>query len=197
MKPLAPKNLTFTRFLVAATILFVIAASVFLVVYIRRTDIHGAIRSGNTAALKAMLDRRPELIEERGDMGATPLHTAAERGDAEIIKLLVERGMNPSQADWIARSPLHVAAAKGHAQVVAALLEGGAKHSPGNHQSDTPLHLAADAGHVHVAKILIEAGADINAKDYRRQTPLQRARDRGRKKVAELLLKYGAKTEEN
>ncbi|MHC4740827.1 MAG: ankyrin repeat domain-containing protein [Planctomycetota bacterium] len=194
MKPLAPKNLAFTKLIVVATVLFVLVASVSLIVYIRRTDIHGAISSGDTAALKAMLDRRPDLIEERGDMGATPLHTAAEQGHAEIMKLLIERGMDPSQADWIARSPLHVAAAKGHAEAVAALLEGGAKHSPGNHQSDTPLHLAADAGHVDVVRILIEAGADINDKDYRNQTPLDRARDRGRKKVVELLLKHGAKT---
>jgi ankyrin repeat protein len=186
-------NPNFTKILVVATVLFVLVTSALLIGYVRQTDIHGAIRCGDVAALKAMLAKSPDLIHKTGDMGATPLHTAAEEGNVDIIKLLIEDGLHTGVVDWMSNTALHVASAKGHTQAAAVLHEKGADPGARNNQNDTPLHLAADAGHVDVARMLIEAGADMNAKDYRNQTPLKRARDRGRNEVASLLLKHGAK----
>jgi len=186
-------NLSFTKILVAVTAVFVLVASALLIGYVHQTDIYGAIRSGDVARLKAMLARSPDLINKRGDMGITPLHIAAEEGNVDIIKLLIENGLHTGVVDWIGNTALHVASAKGHTQAVAVLHEHGADPAARNNQSDTPLHLAADAGHVDVARLLIEIGADINGLDYRNQTPLKRAQDRGRKEIVELLLKHGAK----
>jgi len=193
MKLPSADNLNFTKILVAATVLFVLVASVSLIIHVRRTDIHGAIRSGDAIRLKVMLAKSPDLINKRGDMGATPLHIAAEEGNVDIIKLLIENGLHTGVVDWIGNTALHIASAKGHTQAVAVLHEHGADPAAKNNQNDTPIHLAADAGHVEVARLLIEIGADINGLDYRNQTPLKRAQDRGRKEVAELLLEHGAK----
>lgn len=193
MKLRTTNILSSTRILIAATALFVLIASALLIGYIRRTDIHKAIRSGDAARVKAMLAKRPGLIQVTEDMGATPLHTAATEGHADIVKLLIENGMHPGLADWFGTTALHLASGRGHTEVVEILLSKGADPNVKNNQSGTPLHLAADGGHLEVARILIKAGADIDAKDYRRQTPLKRAADRGRENVAELLREHGAK----
>jgi len=181
------------KILIAATVLFVLIASALLIGYIRGTDIHGVIREGNAARVEAMLARWPDLINIREDMGYTPLHTAAAEGNADIVKLLIQKGLHPGLADWFSNTPLHLASGRGHTEVVGILLARGANPHVKNNQSDLSLHLAADGGHLETARILIEAGSDINAKDYRNQTPLKRAADRGRKKVAELLKEHGAK----
>jgi ankyrin repeat protein len=182
------------KILIAATVLFVLLASALLIAYIRRTDIHAAIRIGDTERVRAMLARRPDLIEIREDMDYSPLHTAAAEGHADIVKLLIEKQRHSGQVDSFRNTPLHIASGRGHTEVVCILLSKTAiSPSAKNNQNDTPLHLAADAGHLEVARILIEAGADLNAKDYRNQTPLERATDRGRKKVADMLREHEAK----
>ena len=180
------------KIMIAALVVFVLVASTILLSYIRQTDIHGAIRSGDTARVEAMLDRMPELIEIRKDYGYTPLHTAAEAGYGDIVEILINKGSPTSRADAFGNTALHLAAGKGHAQVVRVLLAKSASPAVKNNQSDSPLHLAADADHAEVARLLIEARADINAKDFLGRTALKRATDRGHKKIAKLLRENGA-----
>lgn len=189
MRPQASKVMT------VGTVAFVLAASIFLIRHIRNTDIHGAIRSGDTAAVREMLASRPELIEITKDYGYTPLLAAAEAGHADIVDLLLAKGCTTNENDYFGNTGLHLAAGKGHTQAVRVMLAHGADPSLKNNQSDLPLHLAADAGHLEIARMLIEAGSDIDAQDYRGQTPLKRAVDRGQIKVAELLRTRGAKEE--
>ena len=181
------------KLMIAAIIIFVLVASTILVRYIRQTDIHGAVRSGDTAAVRAMLTARPELIAITKDFGYTPLLAAAAAGQAGIVDLLLAKGCTSNASDYSANTALHLAAGKGHTQVVRVMLAYGADPAAKNNQSDLPLHLAADAGHLEIARLLIDAGSDINAKDYRQLTPLKRAIDRGQKKVAELLRARGAR----
>jgi ankyrin repeat protein len=54
--------------------------------------------------------------------GITPLHEAAKVGLLNIVKLLIDAGMNPSAQDKNGRNALHYAAEKGHCEVVELLL---------------------------------------------------------------------------
>jgi len=177
--------------MIAAMVVFVLVASTILVGYIRRTDIHGAIRSGDTARVKAMLAARPGLIEIKKDYGYTPLLVAAETGCQDIVKLLLAKGSAENETDYFGNTALHLAAGGGHTQIVRILLDKGANPALKNSQGDLPLHLAADADHCEVARLLIEARADINAKDSLGRTALKRAIDRGHKNIAELLRENG------
>jgi len=181
------------KIMIAALVVFVLVASTILVGYIRRTDIHGAIRSGDTARIKAMLAAKPELIEITKDYGYTPLLVAAETGCEDIVKLLLTKGSAENETDYFRNTALHLAAGGGHTQVVRILLDKGANPALKNSQGDLPLHLAADANHCEVARLFIEARADINVKDSLGRTPLKRAVDRGREEVADLLREHGAK----
>jgi len=54
--------------------------------------------------------------------GDTPLHVACNKGNEEIVKLLLLRGANPNVHETDGDTPLHIACEKGYEQVVGLLL---------------------------------------------------------------------------
>lgn len=50
------------------------------------------------------------VIPARDSGGGTALHVAAERGDQEMMKLLIVKGAETSAVDRLGRTPLHCSA---------------------------------------------------------------------------------------
>ena len=142
------------------------------------------------------------------------LHEAAEKGDVQEVKRLLERGEDvdvrttrertppdetkpaflsalESTLDSSGSTPLHVAASNGHAEVVALLLENGADPNAKNRIDVTPLHMAAMDGHLPVVELLVAHGADVNARQCANQTALHLANWKGRRKVVKFLKRHG------
>jgi hypothetical protein len=96
---------------------------------------------------------------------ATPLLTAASKGDINTVKDLLDKGadVNTQAAkdlDWTA---LMDAAQTGHIAVVKLLIEKGADVNAKDRWGRTVLSWAAWGGHIAVVKLLIEKGADIDS----------------------------------
>ena len=84
------------------------------------------------------------------------LKLAAEYGNLEVVKHLLELGANlHADNDWALRS----AAAKGHLEVVKYLVEQGADLHAMN---DWALRFAAKNVHLEVVKYFVERGADLD-----------------------------------
>ena len=69
-------------------------------------------------AVKIKLKIDPSLVDDKGNVGQTPLMVAAVRGDADMVRLLLSMGAKvwlPDRADWTA---LHYAVIKDHLEVV-------------------------------------------------------------------------------
>jgi ankyrin repeat protein len=66
---------------------------------------------------------------------------AAERGDLETVKGIVERGGDINSKDGSSRTPLHFAAMYGHLEIVKFLVERGANKEEKDEVDQTPLHL--------------------------------------------------------
>ena len=87
-------------------------------------------------------------------MRVTPLHSATARGDAAMVRKLLERGADPDakqQGGWTA---LHNAAAQGNLEVVRLLRSKGADHSARTDDGKTAADLAAEHGHAALADSL-------------------------------------------
>jgi ankyrin repeat protein len=131
------------------------------------------------AADKAALLRR---VQESSDVdapdvyGGTLLQYAADRGYADIVKMLIDRGANVKAKDEHGGTVLHYAAQADHADVVKQLIGAGADVGARDSYGRTPLHEAAWFSSKSVVTILIENGADINAQDSNDTTPLYLAK---------------------
>jgi ankyrin repeat protein len=85
-------------------------------------DLLKAIRQGDAAAVKALLAQGTRA-DAKYRYDRTALSFAADRGDVEIVKLLLERGADVNAKDtFYSATPLTWAAANGHVEVVRLLL---------------------------------------------------------------------------
>ncbi|MEM7362108.1 MAG: ankyrin repeat domain-containing protein, partial [Bacteroidota bacterium] len=123
-----------------------------------------AIKRRKSALTQAIVtSKRDDFIHVQDKNKETPLHYVAAKGDADMVKLLLDNGAKASinVQDKDKKNPLHWAAAKGDAATVKLLLDYGAGASI-NVQSDygkTPLHFAVEKGDVDMVKLLLDNGA--------------------------------------
>jgi ankyrin repeat protein len=134
----------------------------------------------------------------------TSLHVATFGGHLEVVKYLIEKGVNVNTRNlwsdktplhWAARGkgkpPLHWAACGGNLEMVKYLIEKGTDVNTKNKNETTPLHWAAFGGHFEVVKYLIEKGADVNVKDKYDNTPLHLAAMEGHLEIVKYLIEKG------
>lgn len=81
-----------------------------------------ATRRGDAAAVRALIAKGAN-VNAKWRYDQTPLFKAAERGDAEIVKILLEHKADPNVRDtFYGATPLYWATDKGHTEVVRALV---------------------------------------------------------------------------
>jgi ankyrin repeat protein len=157
-------------------------------------DAFELLRKGDIPAVKAMVEKSPQLVEARDGQGLTLLHYAAYGQSADLVEFLIGKGAKRDAADPDGDTPLHIAAMSDRTEVAAALLGRGASIEARNDYQRTPLLLCArERGGVATARVLIEAGADVNAADKFGSTALELAAWRGKAELIDLLLEKGAK----
>jgi hypothetical protein len=111
------------------------------------------------AALGWTEDARRLLVGASGVDRHLALSVAADLGNVEIVRLLLDAGENPNRYNPV-----------------------------GGHSHTTPLHQAAGRGHEEVVRLLVERGARTDLKDILWQaTPADWAQHAGKPEIAALL----------
>lgn len=113
------------------------------------------IADGEVEAAFALLRRSPELALQADKDHMTPLHWAADRGELEVAKVLIQEVLKSSSNLLDAQ----------------------------DEDGDTPLHFAVIPEHVELAQLLVVAGADRSAKNKKGETPVDLAGGELLKKV--------------
>jgi ankyrin repeat protein len=110
------------------------------------TKLHSTVKHGDLASIKALLEENRKLANSRSETdarGTYPLHVAAEFGQRDAARVLLEYGGDVTlldlENDAIA---LGWAAFFGRPEVVAVLLEAGSEPSQRNKHGLTPLGCA-------------------------------------------------------
>ncbi len=154
-------------------------------------------RKGDVAAVKALVEKTPELTHAVDAEGDSLLHHAAAGGNPELVSFLIDQGAAIDLAGSGKHTPLQRAAAFDRAKAVAVLLERKAALELRNDYGRTALILCArERGQVETARILIAAGADVNAEDRFGSTPLELAAWRAKRELVDSLMAKGARLPE-
>ena len=129
-----------------------------------------AARAGDLDRVREIIAAEPRLAyQEMADNNEhQAIHFAAEAGNADVVRLLLDAGADPD-------SPFTINVAGETVK-----------------QWGHTLWIAANQNHYEVVKLLLEAGANPNAAVYASGSALSNANLRGYKETAELLYRYGA-----
>jgi ankyrin repeat protein len=107
---------------------------------------------GQTATAEYLLDHGAEVnTPSRNPMRVAPLHSALASRNAELARLLVERGADVNAVQRDDYTPLHEAAQNGDQATAAYLLEHGANPRARLGGGQTPADVARAAGHADLA----------------------------------------------
>jgi ankyrin repeat protein len=136
---------------------------------------------------------KEHLLRLVSQNGRTLLSFAAEVGQGDVVKRLLET-VDPDIKDGKScQTPLWCAAGNGHKAIVKLLLQTGKVDADSKDRfGETPLSSAANNGHEAVVKLLLKAGkVNVDSRHLDGQTPLRYAARNGHKAVVKLLLQTG------
>jgi len=116
-----------------------------------------AVRHGHPAVQKLLRDSGAKLSV--GDTGVRMCQAAAD-ADADTLQVMIVNGVNPSEADYDARTALHLAASNGNITILDLLLGlgTGIEVNPVDRIGGTPLEDAQRHGHKVAVQMLADAG---------------------------------------
>jgi ankyrin len=134
-----------------------------------RKDVADAAMKGDRAAVRALIAQKADVNAPQVD-GATALHWAMYRDDAEMADMLIRAGANVKAANRDGVTPLAMAALYGNPAMILKLLKAGADAKEVGTNGQTVLMLAARNGNPDAVKVLIEGGANVNARETLRGT---------------------------
>jgi ankyrin repeat protein len=177
------------------------------------TPLHTAAAYGQTGCVQYLtsIASTQADLEARDRHGRTALHVACWAQRSDVVKVLVEAGVNLNAADNNGDMPLHLAAVVGSIRCTKLLLEAGARKAVRGFKGRTPFDLAVAKNHRAVAALLanlhdlvalgtpeelervLSDGGDPNSLDEHRRTPLHRAAAENKVRLARLLLAHGAR----
>ena len=180
--------------------IFILITATMFHVNLFAEDIHTAALKGDVVAIQKLISQGVK-IDERNRGGMTALHVACGSnkidvvkfllnkgaavnavskkkdnclrftGDAAIVKLLLDEGIDVNNTNVYGETPLHRQARR--LKIVKLLVEKGANVNVRDKNGRTPLHNAAED--FETVKYLVEHGAKIDIRDNNGETPIMRA----------------------
>ncbi|ONI12106.1 hypothetical protein PRUPE_4G144600 [Prunus persica] len=147
------------------------------------TALHAAVTRRpltHQGIVATMVSKNHEIIKQADDIGWTPLHYAALRGNLKATQLLIGKEKSACYIlDKLGLSALHIAAYAGHTKILEELIgcEPATCHLV-NHKGQTALHAAVVGEKINVIKYVLKTpklGRLLNQADNEGNTPLHLA----------------------
>jgi ankyrin repeat protein len=131
-----------------------------------KNKIFSLAMDGKTEALAQELRLKSASVNEKGDLGYSPLAIAVARGHKEAVKLLLDHSAAANTQDEKGNTPLHYVSENNDLELAKLLLEHGADVSLQNKSGNQPLWTATfsaadgDKNKLLLVKLFLESGAD-------------------------------------
>ncbi|XP_032406614.1 transient receptor potential cation channel subfamily A member 1b [Xiphophorus hellerii] len=150
---------------------------------------------GDLTLLENLVRKSPEVLSEKDECGASPLHHAAAGGHVSLIQFITSV-IDPQElnsCDDQGNVPLHWAVERNKAESCRALMDLGANPNILNNALLSPLHLAVSLGHNSLLGVLLSYSVtDCNLQGDLDNTPLILACSLNNCEALSILLKHGA-----
>ncbi|MBN1786886.1 MAG: ankyrin repeat domain-containing protein [Sedimentisphaerales bacterium] len=146
--------------------------------------LEGLIWSENIPAITSILQKNSDLVNKICRHGRAPLHSAAFAGNADIIKLLLEKGADINGRDDNNLTPLYYAR---DPNTIEFLIKNGAVVNTCDGTGYTPLHHAAGKGEKALVDVLLKNGADATIENNAGARPADLAATSGYFDIADFI----------
>merc|ERR1711916_17487 len=153
------------------------------------SPLYWACWGGSTDILQRLVDAGAGSREEKdGPVWVGSFVCAASIGNVEVVRLLIQLGVDVDGLDVWGETALILAAQCDHIDVIPVLLdEGNADINKTGTEGDTPLIRACCWGNDYVVRVLMEAGADPGIANEAGDTVMDVARHSERTAIIEIL----------
>lgn len=138
-----------------------ISASAFAVTDDDSMAFVAAMDAGDAKTVAKMIDDgQVPINEKRAFFGWTPLQMAANKGQLEVVKVLIARKADlNAQHEMTKNTALHLAAMNGYKDIVQALLAAGADPNLKMRAGVSIVRVVRDMGNTEMVEILMKGGA--------------------------------------
>ena len=121
----------------------------------------------------------------------SPLHIAAEQGNFEFSKYIIEKTNEPNPKGEYGTTALHLASHNGYQEICELIIGNLEDKNPGDNGGMTPLHIASEMGHFDVCNLLIQNIDNKNPSATDGCTPLHLATIHGHLEIVKLIVGTG------
>ena len=146
--------------------------------------------SFHLSVVQHLIGHDPKLMLCKDSEGRTPLHTACQHGQTEIVKIYIEIATDILElTDTNGNTPLHRACEGGNVTLIKLLLDHGARITATNSRGWAPVHIAAQHKSVEIVELLLDKGdhTSIELKDVCLCTPLHHAAGKNQSEIITFL----------
>ncbi|KAA0777210.1 ankyrin repeat domain-containing protein [Bacillus sp. AR2-1] len=155
-------------------------------------DIRNAIKNGDINKVKHLIGNDTKIINVKTSFG-TWLHIASKKGNLDIVKFLVQEGIDiDARGGTFDSSALNLAAGSGNLDIVKYLVRAGAELDVSLAKRN-PLFGAIYGGHKNVVEFLVEKGIDISIRytgeNIKNMNAYDYAMEFGQIEIAEYLIR--------
>uniref|UniRef100_A0A7N9APD6 Transient receptor potential cation channel, subfamily A, member 1b n=1 Tax=Mastacembelus armatus TaxID=205130 RepID=A0A7N9APD6_9TELE len=161
-----------------------------------RINVFELAEKGDLALLENLVRKSPEVLKEKDECGASPLHHAAAGGHVTLIQFIttVIDSQVLNSCDEQGNVPLHWAVESNKAESCRALLDLGADPNILNMALLSPLHLAVNFGHNNLIEVLLSySSTDCNLEGDLGNNPMILACSINNCEALSILIKHGAR----
>ncbi|CAN0232581.1 unnamed protein product [Ectocarpus sp. 8 AP-2014] len=160
------------------------------------TPLSRAIEGGHISMVEALLAAGADLTVRLTEFDISVLDMAASSQDVEILRMLIDHGMELNRAA-VFGTALHWAAKANSANAIDVLVRAGADIQAKDMSGPSALHCAAEEASPEASLALLNLGAEVNAQTESGETALHHAaakvgQRRDSVQVMDLLLRWGA-----
>ncbi|KAL9010821.1 MAG: hypothetical protein Q9180_009256, partial [Flavoplaca navasiana] len=150
-----------------------------------------AVRVGCIEVIDMFIEYGADLNLSKTSTGRTCLQIACastKPNRLDVLKVLIDRGINVNARDELCRTALHVAIFNGDEDLALTLLQYGAEINHKTSAGKTALHMAIFQYHTEVALALLQRDAEVDIQDNLGLTALHVASITGQSRIADTLL---------